>query len=77
MAAPPLIVFDVNETLLDLQTMEPTFERFFGENRAMRLWFANFIMYSAAPDRRRLLRSVHRHRFGCDEDAGGYAGHQN
>ena len=31
MAALPLIVFDVNETLLDLQTMEPTFERIFGE----------------------------------------------
>jgi hypothetical protein len=27
MATLPLIVFDVNETLLDLQTMEPTFER--------------------------------------------------
>jgi 2-haloacid dehalogenase len=27
MAALPLIVFDVNETLLDLQTMEPVFER--------------------------------------------------
>ena len=48
MTALPLIVFDVNETLLDLQTMEPTFERIFGEKRAMRLWFANFIMYSAA-----------------------------
>ncbi len=44
----PLIVFDVNETLLDLQTMEPTFERIFGETGAMRLWFANLIMYSAA-----------------------------
>jgi 2-haloacid dehalogenase len=44
----PLIVFDVNETLLDLETMEPTFERIFGEKRAMRLWFANFIMCSAA-----------------------------
>jgi len=43
-----VIVFDVNETLLDLQTMEPVFERIFGEKRAMRLWFANFIMYSAA-----------------------------
>jgi 2-haloacid dehalogenase len=48
MAALPLIVFDVNETLLDLGTMEPTFERIFGEKSAMRLWFANFIMYSAA-----------------------------
>jgi 2-haloacid dehalogenase len=48
MASLPLIVFDVNETLLDLGTMEPTFERIFGEKGAMRLWFANFIMYSAA-----------------------------
>jgi 2-haloacid dehalogenase len=48
MAALPLIVFDVNETLLDLETMEPVFQRIFGEKGAMRLWFANFIMYSAA-----------------------------
>jgi 2-haloacid dehalogenase len=44
----PLIVFDVNETLLDLQTMEPIFERIFGERQAMRLWFAHLIMYSVA-----------------------------
>ncbi|MBV8189766.1 MAG: haloacid dehalogenase type II [Alphaproteobacteria bacterium] len=48
MARLPLIVFDVNETLLDLETMAPTFERIFGERSAMRLWFANFILYSAA-----------------------------
>src|SRR6266511_2743701 len=48
MAALPLIVFDVNETLLDLETMEPTFERIFGEKSAMRLWFADLILYSAA-----------------------------
>jgi 2-haloacid dehalogenase len=48
MAPLPLIVFDVNETLLDLGTMEPTFERIFGEKDAMRLWFANLILYSAA-----------------------------
>jgi 2-haloacid dehalogenase len=48
MAKLPLIVFDVNETLLDLETMQPTFERIFRERGAMRLWFANFIMYSAA-----------------------------
>ena len=28
--------------------MEPVFERIFGERQAMRLWFANSIMYSAA-----------------------------
>ena len=33
MAALPLIVFDVNETILDLETMEPTFQRIFGEKR--------------------------------------------
>ena len=48
MAALPLIVFDVNETLLDLETMEPTFERIFGDKSAMRLWFADLILYSAA-----------------------------
>jgi len=48
MAYLPLVVFDVNETLLDLQTIEPTFERIFGERSAMRLWFANLILYSAA-----------------------------
>jgi 2-haloacid dehalogenase len=48
MASLPLIVFDVNETLLDLQTMEPTFARIFGDKSAMRLWFANLILYSAA-----------------------------
>jgi 2-haloacid dehalogenase len=44
----PLIVFDVNETLLDLETMVPTFERIFDDKHAMRLWFANLILYSAA-----------------------------
>ena len=48
MASLPLIVFDVNETLLDLETMNPTFERIFDDKNAMRLWFANLIMYSAA-----------------------------
>src|ERR1700728_2236338 len=48
MNALPLIVFDVNETLLDLETMAPTFERIFHDKGAMRLWFANLILYSAA-----------------------------
>jgi 2-haloacid dehalogenase len=47
-SALPLVVFDVNETLLDLSTMEPTFERIFQDKAAMRLWFANLILYSAA-----------------------------
>lgn len=44
----PIIVFDVNETLLDLETLCPTFERIFEDPAAMRLWFANLITYSEA-----------------------------
>jgi 2-haloacid dehalogenase len=44
----PLIVFDVNETLLDLETMNPVFERIFNDKCALRLWFANLILYSEA-----------------------------
>jgi 2-haloacid dehalogenase len=44
----PIIVFDVNETLLDLDTLQPTFERIFDDPAAMRLWFANLITYSEA-----------------------------
>jgi 2-haloacid dehalogenase len=48
MAALPLIVFDVNETLLDLDSVQPVFARIFGDKGAMRLWFADLILYSAA-----------------------------
>jgi 2-haloacid dehalogenase len=48
MAQRPIIVFDVNETLLDLETMRPTFDRIFDDPAAMRLWFADLITYSEA-----------------------------
>ena len=44
----PLIVFDVNETLLDLESLRPTFDRIFGDPCALRLWFAALITYSEA-----------------------------
>jgi 2-haloacid dehalogenase len=44
----PIIVFDVNETLMDLDTLRPTFDRIFNDPAAMRLWFANLITYSEA-----------------------------
>ncbi len=44
--APSIIVFDVNETLLDLTTLEPVFERIFGDAGMMRSWFAQLILYS-------------------------------
>jgi 2-haloacid dehalogenase len=45
---PAVIVFDVNETLLDLNTLSPFFGRVFADPGAMRLWFANLITYSEA-----------------------------
>jgi 2-haloacid dehalogenase len=48
MPARPIIVFDVNETLLDLESLRPTFDRIFHDPAAMRLWFANLITYSEA-----------------------------
>jgi 2-haloacid dehalogenase len=44
----PAIVFDVNETLLNLDATRPTFERIFDDPAAMRLWFADLITYSEA-----------------------------
>ena len=44
----PVIVFDVNETLMDLETLRPIFDRIFDDPAAMRLWFANLITYSEA-----------------------------
>ncbi|MDR9433375.1 MAG: haloacid dehalogenase type II [Spiribacter sp.] len=42
----PILVFDVNETLLDLSTLEPFFVRCFGDQNAMRDWFAELILYA-------------------------------
>ena len=44
----PIIVFDVNETLLDLEAIRPVFDRIFNDPAAMRLWFAGLITYSEA-----------------------------
>jgi len=48
MSSQPVIVFDVNETLLDLEVLHPVFDRIFGDPAALRLWFANLITYSEA-----------------------------
>ena len=48
MAALPLIVFDVNETLLDLESLGPIFEHIFNDRSALRQWFAELILYSEA-----------------------------
>lgn len=43
-----ILVFDVNETLLDIEVLHPFFARRFGEARVMRQWFAELILYSEA-----------------------------
>jgi 2-haloacid dehalogenase len=45
---PSIIVFDVNETLLDIEFLCPVFERIFGDRRVMREWFNQLILYSNA-----------------------------
>ncbi|WP_158808008.1 haloacid dehalogenase type II [Beijerinckia sp. L45] len=43
---PKVLVFDVNETMLDFEVMSPLFERMFGDERVLREWFGQLIMYS-------------------------------
>jgi 2-haloacid dehalogenase len=48
MSTLPVLVFDVNETLLDLDALIPHFERIFGRSGVLREWFAQLILYSQA-----------------------------
>ena len=47
-AAPNVLVFDVNETLLDIDSLEPLFIRLFGNKHVMREWFAQLVLYFQA-----------------------------
>jgi 2-haloacid dehalogenase len=47
-AAPSILVFDVNETLLDIEFIGPIFERIFGDSKVLREWFNQLILYSNA-----------------------------
>lgn len=44
--SPSIIVFDVNETLLDIDTLTPLFARLFGNKHMLREWFAQLVLYS-------------------------------
>ncbi len=41
-----ILVFDVNETLLDIAPLTALFEYWFGDDAAMRTWFSELILYS-------------------------------
>ena len=42
----PKVAFDVNETLLDIDALEPLFIRLFAHKRGLREWFAQLVFYS-------------------------------
>ena len=44
--APSVLVFDVAETLLDLQVLRPLFQRVFGDGAIVDEWFGQTILYS-------------------------------
>lgn len=43
---PSVVVFDVNETLLDIEALSPLFKRVFGDGRVLREWFGQLVLYS-------------------------------
>jgi 2-haloacid dehalogenase len=45
-AVPTVLVFDVNETLIDIDSLTPLFGQIFGDPHAMREWFGQLVMYS-------------------------------
>jgi 2-haloacid dehalogenase len=46
MPTPSVLVFDVNETLIDIESIAPLFKELFGDERVLREWFGQLIMYS-------------------------------
>lgn len=44
--SPAVLVFDVNETLIDIEAMAPLFEEIFGNGAAIREWFGQLVTYS-------------------------------
>src|ERR1700721_2855495 len=45
---PSILVFDVNETLIDIESIGPFFQRIFGDKNVVREWFNQLILYSGA-----------------------------
>jgi 2-haloacid dehalogenase len=41
-----ILVFDVNETLLDVNALRPQFERIFKDAGVLKQWFAQMLLYS-------------------------------
>ncbi|WP_205633305.1 haloacid dehalogenase type II [Mycobacteroides immunogenum] len=46
MDRPEVLVFDVNETLIDIESLNPYFARVFGDSGVLREWFGQLVTYS-------------------------------
>jgi 2-haloacid dehalogenase len=44
--SPRVLTFDVNETLIDIDALQPYFDRIFGDALVLREWFGQLVMYS-------------------------------
>ena len=49
LAKPKVLVFDVNETLIDFESMGGLFERIFGERKVLREWYGRVRRGEAVP----------------------------
>src|SRR5919197_4268790 len=47
MAQPRILVFDVNQTLLDVNALRPAFERAFGSGSVLSEWFSLLLQYAS------------------------------
>ncbi|MEE3064775.1 MAG: haloacid dehalogenase type II [Actinomycetota bacterium] len=43
---PSVLIFDVNETLIDIDSLAPLFGELFGDQRVLREWFGQLVTYS-------------------------------
>lgn len=43
---PSVLVFDVNETLINIESLSPVFQRVFGDKNVLREWWGQLILYS-------------------------------
>src|SRR5262249_51285052 len=43
---PSVLIFDVNETLIDIESLSPLFKRVFGDERVLREWLGHLFLYS-------------------------------
>ena len=47
-AQPSVLVFDANETLIDIDSIATFFGELFGDEKVLREWFGQLVMYSMA-----------------------------